>query len=225
MREAGYPLHPEQLLKCQTEVYGLISGPSWLRQSLVSDLEDLGYVRNYYDKCVMTLPVESAATTGKVNDGVILIEVDDLLEGGSPRHRKLMEKFYTKYKCGKKKRLVDLKAEGTLISGIRVHQHQDFSFTWNMNEYARDHMKPIMVARGFATHAKEIDNSQLSQVMSVNGKIGWLGGNGRPDIAAGHSIIAGGYKTMAPDLIAQCNQCVKQALENSYSLKIWPIPK
>ena len=85
-------------------------------------------------------------------------------------------------------------------------------------------MKPIMVARGFATHAKEIDNSQLSQVMSVNGKIGWLGGNGRPDIAAGHSIIPGGYKTMAPDLIAQCKQSAKQALEKSYSIKVWPIP-
>ena len=55
----GKPVHPEQILVCETEVYGLISGPSWLRQSLVSDLEELGYVRNYYDKCVMTLPAGS----------------------------------------------------------------------------------------------------------------------------------------------------------------------
>ena len=38
----GYPVHPEQVLVCDTEVYGLISGPSWLRQSMVSDLAELG---------------------------------------------------------------------------------------------------------------------------------------------------------------------------------------
>ena len=56
MLEAGYNVHPEQLLMAETEVYGLISGPSWLRQSLVADFEMMGYQRNHYDKCIMTLP-------------------------------------------------------------------------------------------------------------------------------------------------------------------------
>ena len=56
MIESGFDLDPRQLLICETEVYGLISGPSWLRQSLVADLEKLGYVKNPYDKCMMTLP-------------------------------------------------------------------------------------------------------------------------------------------------------------------------
>ena len=46
MGEAGFDVHPEQLLMAETEVYGLISGPSWLRQSLVADFEDHGYVKN-----------------------------------------------------------------------------------------------------------------------------------------------------------------------------------
>eukprot|EP00973_Karenia_brevis_P013689 1856686-Karenia_brevis.AAC.1 len=61
----------------ETEVYGLISGPSWLRQSLVADLENMGYVRNPYDKCIMTLP---SSNSSEINDGVVLIEVDDILE-------------------------------------------------------------------------------------------------------------------------------------------------
>ena len=92
-----------------------------------------------------------------------------------------------------------------------------------MNEYAKNNMKPISVPRGFMTHATEITPSQLAEVMSVNGKIGWLGGNGRPDLGAGHSIIAGGYKTMSPELITQCNQCVKQALDTKVSIKVHPI--
>ena len=56
MVEAGFDVDPRQLLLCETEVYGLISGPSWLRQSLVADLEAMGYQRNPYDRCIMTLP-------------------------------------------------------------------------------------------------------------------------------------------------------------------------
>eukprot|EP00975_Prorocentrum_lima_P055195 11571229-Prorocentrum_lima.AAC.1 len=75
----------------ETEVYGLISGPSWLRQSLVADLEYMGYQRNPYDKCIMSLP---SKTNSKINEGVILIEVDDILEGGpSPRHREYLAAF------------------------------------------------------------------------------------------------------------------------------------
>eukprot|EP00973_Karenia_brevis_P073323 10186756-Karenia_brevis.AAC.1 len=56
MLEAGFNVDPRQLLMAGTGVYGLISGPSWLRQSLVADLEYMGYRRNQYDNCIMTLP-------------------------------------------------------------------------------------------------------------------------------------------------------------------------
>ena len=130
-REAGYDVDPRQLLICNTEVYGLISGPSWLRQSLVHDFEQLGYVKNPYDKCLMTLPPDQrrvGSGASMINDGIILIEVDDILEGGNERHQKLMEQFYSKYQCGKRKKFIDLGDEGTLISGIRVKQHKDFTF-------------------------------------------------------------------------------------------------
>ena len=80
MVEAGFNLDPRQLLLCETEVYGLISGPSWLRQTLVDEFESMGYVRNMYDKCIMTLPSSNESV---FNDGFVLIEVDDLLESGN----------------------------------------------------------------------------------------------------------------------------------------------
>eukprot|EP00973_Karenia_brevis_P007446 1006978-Karenia_brevis.AAC.1 len=83
----------------ETEVYGLISGPSWLRQSLVADVEYMGYQRNPYDKRIMTLP---SKTDSKINEGIVLIEVDDILEGGpSHRHREYFARFYKRWKCGK----------------------------------------------------------------------------------------------------------------------------
>ena len=78
-----------------------------------------------------------------------------------------------------------------------------------MNEYADPHMHPINIPRGFLTHTKELDDERMSEVVSCNGKIGWIGTNGRPDLAAGHSIIAGDYKHKSPQLISSCNDCVK----------------
>ena len=45
----GFKVDPSQLLMAETEVYGFISGPSWLRQSLVAQFEEMGYRRNAYD--------------------------------------------------------------------------------------------------------------------------------------------------------------------------------
>eukprot|EP00973_Karenia_brevis_P037624 5191832-Karenia_brevis.AAC.1 len=65
-----------------------------------------------------TLP---SSTSSKFNDGVVLIEVDDILEGGSSaRHRKKLTDFYRRWKCGRCKRLRDKgEEEGTLIPGQR----------------------------------------------------------------------------------------------------------
>ena len=153
----------------------------------------------------------------------MLVRVDDIFDGGNAVHRMNMEQFFGKYKCGKRKNLLELGPEGTLISGVRIRQNKDYSFTWHMNEYA-DKMKIIEVPRGFMTHVDELDESYMSQAMTVNGKIGWIGGNGRPDLAAGHSIIAGDYKLRSPQLVASCNQCVKQAKENKVEMTIWSIP-
>ena len=107
-----------------------------------------------------------------------MIEVDDILEGGwSPRHKELMEKFYKRFVCGKRLVLMDTPG-GTRVSGIRVQQHSDYSFTYDMNEYASKNMEIIEKPRGFITNTKEIDDATLSQVVTSNGKIGWIGTNG-----------------------------------------------
>ena len=134
-----------------------------------------------------------------------------------------MSQFYKKYQCGKNKKLLDLGNEGTLISGIRVKQRKDYSFEWDMKEYANK-IKPIEVPRGYISQNTEIDDHVMSDVISVNGKLGWLGGSGRPDLAAAHSIIAGAYKHKLPSLVSDCNSCVKQAKDHDIVLKVWPIP-
>ena len=74
-----------QLLLVETEIYGPVSGPSWLRASLTVDLLDAGYVKNPYDRCLFTL-----FSTGDMSEGQVLIDVDDFIEGGKETQRKPM---------------------------------------------------------------------------------------------------------------------------------------
>ena len=85
----------------------------------------------------------------------------------------LVWKNYKKYKCGKSKKIMDLGEEGTRISGIRVIQHSDYSFTWHMNEYAKESLAPIQVPRGFLFQTDKLDEGRMSEVISLNGKK-WL---------------------------------------------------
>ena len=97
-----------------------------------------------------------------------------------------------------------------MISGIRFRQLKDYSFIWDMQEYADDKLTPLEPPRGLITTTKELDDKWIGQILACNGKIGWLGSNRRPDIAAGHSLFAGKVKDKSPELITLFNQVVKQ---------------
>ena len=95
-----------------------------------------------------------------------------------------------------------------MISGRRVRQYKDFSFLWDMNDYTNKHLKAIDAPRGLLSSTEDLSESWIKEVETCNGQIGWLGGNGRPDVAAGHSIIASKVKDRQPELVELCNVCV-----------------
>ena len=93
-----------QLIVLLTEIYGLVSGPSWWRRTLLKmATEDLGYVVNAYDKCVLTLPAEptSKMKTEALTAGYMVVEVDDIVEAGDERHQALMKKMENMLKFGR----------------------------------------------------------------------------------------------------------------------------
>ena len=117
----------------ETEIYGLVSGPSWLRASLTVDLLDAGYVKNPYDKCLFTL-----FSSDETSEGQLLLDVDDFIEGGEETHRKTMEGFYDKYRCGKAVDLRPAGQEGTRFAGRRVVQQPDFRITASTLKFQKD---------------------------------------------------------------------------------------
>ena len=188
-----------------TEVYGLVSGPAWWRRSLLELLvKELKYRVNPYDRCVLTLdadindPAEQVTVYGQTyrpTQGIIVIEVDDLLEAGSSEHRAKMKWLESKLKFGKVVELMGVK-EGTGYAGRKIRQLSDFSYTYSMDEYVRDRLKFIRFERKILK--KDALNTRLTadeeqQLRGALEPLNWASREGRPDGSAAASIYAGSF--------------------------------
>ena len=208
---------PGQLLRVETEIYGLVSGPSWLRTSLTGFV-GCRLAKNPYDRCLFTL-----FSSDETSEGQLLLDVDDFNEGGNEMHRETMKGFYDKYRCGK---AIDLRLagqEGSRFAGRRVVQHPDFRITLSMDEYVKSELRPIEVPRGYLSNTKEISDGMLTNVKGVNGGLGWLASTASPDMAALHPIIPHGYDRRSTQLISEVNAAVKQCHAVPITITIWPI--
>ena len=109
---------PGNLILLITEVYGLVSGPAWWRVSFVKQYLDRGYVHVPMDRCALTLPGEEEGSPTK---GLVLLEMDDVMEGGDEEHETFMTDIASKIIFGKIKEVRQFD-EGVLFNGRRLFQ-------------------------------------------------------------------------------------------------------
>ena len=179
----------------------------------------MGYQQNPYDKCTYSLKVQKQ----EAMEGNIMLDVDNLVEGGGPKHRQLMDDLYKRYKFGKILRIRDAGEAGALIIGRRVSQAADGSFKIIMKEFAAKRLNPIVAPRGCFSQTKEVDQSMLTRDRGVVGGLNWLAGAGRPDLSADSNTILSRYAKMDPAMVSECNAAVKQAKELDVTPKVWAI--
>ena len=135
---------PRQLLRVETEIQDEAG------KGHAVDLLAAGYVENPFDKCLFTL-----FSSDETSEGQLLLDVDDFIEGGKETHRKTMEGFYDKYRCGKAVDLRSAGQEGIRFAGRRVVQNHDFRITVSMDEYVKSKFRPIEVPKGYLSNTKE----------------------------------------------------------------------
>ena len=126
---------------------------------------ELGYRVNPFDHCVLTLDNDSDAGERQKNDktrGVIVIEVDDLLEAADEYHREKMDWLEKRLKFGKVVNLMN-NPGGTGYAGRRVRQnsdgsvrgpnHPNFASLWDrhrqytMDYYVKNRLKYVNIDR------------------------------------------------------------------------------
>ena len=218
---------PDQLMLLETEVYGLVSGPAWWRRSFLEVLvRELGYRINPYDRCVLTLDSDKHDAEAKTQ-GVVVIEVDDVLEAGNAEHQKRMKWLEEKLRFGK---AVELRSEqsGTGYAGRRIKQNEDYSYEYSMDDYVQNRLKPVSLERKVLM--KDAKNTSLnaneeSQMRGTIASLNWASREGRPDAAAAASILAGYFPNPTVQHAMDVNRVVHKIKGYSVKLRIHSIPE
>ena len=133
--------------------------------------------------------------------GIMVIEVDDILEAGDEVHRQKMQWLENKLRFGKVENL-QINVEGSGYAGRRLKQNQDFSFEYHMTDYINNRLKPIQFDRKFYkkdTANEKLNQEEEQQLRGIIAAINWVAREGRPDASASASILSG--------IFSQCGRC------------------
>ena len=89
---------PGNLILLTTEVYGLVLGPAWWRVSFVKQFLDKGHRFVPMALCALTLPGKEP---GSPTRGLVVLEMDDAMEGGDEQHEAMMTDIASRITFGK----------------------------------------------------------------------------------------------------------------------------
>ena len=220
---------PNQLILLLTEVYGLVSGPSWWRRSLLEILvKELGYRVNVYDRCILTLdgPQEEDPNKQVPTQGILVLEVDDMLEAGNEVHRQKMQILEQKLRFGKVVQLMDMQSEGSGYAGRRLRQLSDYSFEIDMTDYVQNRLTAVQANR--KTLKKDaaktlLDEEEIAQLRGTVAAINWAAREGRPDGSAAASILSGCFPSPTMQDLLECNRVVEMLKQREVKIKIHSI--
>eukprot|EP00959_Pyramimonas_sp_CCMP1952_P334142 6997793-Pyramimonas_sp.AAC.1 len=114
------------LIRLDREVYGLVSGMAAWRSTMVDRLSKLNYRMSIYDPCLFCLFSNDPHDESKdpIVQGIVVLEVDDALSGGTDLHNNKMKQLRTVIKFG---HWHSLYQDGPhYFAGRRFTQEKDF---------------------------------------------------------------------------------------------------
>ena len=168
----------------------------------------------------------AAPATGKTR-GVIVIQVDDLLEAGDGEHRRRVELLENRFRFGKVVKLQDVE-QGTGYSGKRILQFKDFSIGYTMNDYVLHRIKPVNVQRKVLKKDADtvlLNEAEVTQYRAALATLNWVSREGRPDCAAAASILASRFPKPTIRDLYELNDILYQLKNHEVTLRIHAIPE
>ena len=155
---------------------------------------------------------------------LIVVEVDDLFEGGYARHRELIEILKKKFQFGKHLSLKQ--TEGGTFDGMRMTQTADDGFRLSMKDYILDRVREIRISpERKKQKEQQITAEEFSRLRAFTGSVLWCVRKCRPDAAGPISLLQRKGKDARVHDLIEANSIV-QYLRDTADLGIHfrPIP-
>lgn len=173
-----------------TAVYGLVDGPVVWRETLRRHLLELGYQESLFDPCLYWLPsVEASAKKRSPGqqlaiDGVVLADVDELLQGGGPRDDAKMSELRLRLTFGKWR-----SGQGEYL-GRTLTQGPGFEIEVSFERYVDERLFPIDLTPKRKKQGSEVvTEGELRQLRAAVGGCLWVAREGRHDVGASSAMI------------------------------------
>ncbi|CAE7161128.1 unnamed protein product, partial [Symbiodinium necroappetens] len=212
----------EQLLVLLTEIYGLVSGPSWWRSTFLLRTTRLGYKVCPFEPCVLTLPGTEPASATR---GALVIEVDDVVECGDDRHRECVSELEKTIKFGKS---INVQETETMYAGRSLKQLPDYSFELHMEQYVYTRLSPIVLSRKVLKKdaaSVVLNESEQTQLRGAIAALSWVSRECRPDAAAASSALASSFPDPTVETLYQANDVIRHLKQHPVKLRIHAIPE
>ena len=215
-------LQEGQLAEIILGCYGLVDAPLNWRLTLTDFIQaELGYKQSSLDPCTYLLFDKEEENGEEKLQGVISVEVDDLLMFGGEKHEKKIQKLQERFTFGKMK---EIDAQGVDFNGRRLRKVGN-DYLIDMQAFVEERLQMVDLTPERKKQKKaEVTEEERSRVRSVCGALNWIGREGRPDAAAAASMFSSLMSTMTIEDVLDLNKAVEQLKADAgLSLRIQPI--
>ena len=187
-------------------IYGANDAPHNWYVEFDTVAKDVGFTKSKFDSCLYYC----YGTDGKLQ-GVMGAHVDDTLTGGSgdvydEAVAALRKRFpFRKWREGAGEFLGVMYEQNPETKEIQFHQE----------DYAK-HIQPIKISRDRTrTPWLPANQKEVAALRAVNGALGWLSGQTRPDLAVQTSMSQQVFPTPLVQDLLQANQAIRRAKQHA----------
>ena len=209
-------LHEEQLCEIVLGCYGLVDAPLNWRKTLVSFItKELKYKQSSLDPCTYVLFVDGTL------EGLLAVEVDDLLMFGGPQHEECMQKLQRRLTFGK---IENINEKGVNFNGRRLRKVGG-DILIDMKAFIEERMQPVELdAKRLKQKDSKLTEEEVTKVRRACGALNWAGREGRPDVASAASMFSSQLLEMRVSDVVKLNKVVNDLKKDSeLALRIQPL--
>ena len=217
-------LEEGQLAEIILWCYGLVDAPLNWRMTLTDFIQnDLKYKQSSLDPCTYLYFDYDEVTGQEELQGIISVEVDDLLMFGTAKHDEKVQRLQQRFTFGK---LKEIDESGVDFNGRRLKKVGE-DFLIDMQAFVEERLHTVkLTPERKKQRGEALTEEERSQVRSVCGGLNWIGREGRPDAAASASMFSSLMSTMKIEDVLELNKAVEQLKsDSSLALRIRPIPE
>lgn len=197
---------PGSVVQILGNIYGANDAPhNWYKEFDATAL-DVGFVRSKFDACLYYCHDKQGNL-----QGIMGAHVDDTITGGEGEQynqaiKALRQRFpFRKWREG----------QGEFLGVFYEQDPSTFEITYQQKDYAQN-IHPIKLSKDRSREVwKPASPQEISALRAVNGALGWLSSQTRPDLAVQTSISQQCFPNPTVQDLVQANQAVRRAKQHS----------